>query len=99
MKQLMSIKEVLDYLEKAPTKFYVSSFSGGAVHVKFLIPEVFNNPQEKETDNDITKKKAILGKKKALFAPQSGSILHMLLYARYDIKKKMITLCAMPNMT
>jgi len=52
MKQLMSIKEVLDYLEKAPTKFYVSSFSGGAVHVKFLIPEVFNNPQEKETDND-----------------------------------------------
>ena len=40
MKQLMSIKEVLDYLEKAPTKFYVSSFSGGAVHVKFLIPEV-----------------------------------------------------------
>ena len=52
MKQLMSIKEVLDYLEKAPTKIYVSSFSGGAVHVKFLIPEVFNNPQEKETDND-----------------------------------------------
>ena len=50
MKQLMSIKEVLDYLEKAPTKFYVSSFSGGAVHVKFLIPEVYNDPTEEEDE-------------------------------------------------
>ena len=52
MKQLKSIQEVFEYLEKAPTKFYVSSFNGGAVHVKFLIPEVFNDPQEKETGND-----------------------------------------------
>ena len=52
MKQLKSIQEVYEYLEEAPTKFYISSFNGGAVHVKFLIPEVFNNPQEKETDND-----------------------------------------------
>ena len=46
----MSIKEVLDYLEKAPTKFYVSSFSGGAVHVKFLIPEVYNDPTQEEDE-------------------------------------------------
>ncbi len=50
MKQLTSIKEVLDYLEKSPTKFYVSSFTGGAVHVKFLIPEVYNDPTQEEDE-------------------------------------------------
>ena len=44
--QNKQMQEVLKFLETSPYKYIISSFTGGAFHVKFYIPWEINKEEE-----------------------------------------------------
>ena len=51
MKQIETVEEILNWLKTSPVDFIMTSIQGGAVHVKFLIPEVINTPMRKQEED------------------------------------------------